>query len=115
MSDLKHDVIAQHWAILIKERMESGMTVREWCRERNIKESQYYYWLKILRRDAAEGREQGQRVSPFVELPAVCQEQRFLPGAAAAVIRKGSIAIEVTESASAGFIAKVMEAVANAW
>ena len=115
MSDLKHDVIAGRWAMLIKERVESGMTVREWCHERNIKESQYYYWLKILRRDAAESKEQGQQVSPFVELPAVCQEQIFQPGAAAAVIRRGNIVIEVTESASAGFIAKVTEAVANAW
>ena len=30
MSDLKHDVTAERWAVLIKERMESGMTVREW-------------------------------------------------------------------------------------
>ena len=26
VSDLKHDVVAEHWAALIKERMESGMT-----------------------------------------------------------------------------------------
>ena len=115
MSDLKHNITAERWAMLIKERMESGMTVRKWCIERNIKESQYYYWLNILRRDAVGGREQEQSVSPFVELPAVCQEQIFQPDAAAAVIRRGSIVIEVTESASAGFIAKVMEAVANAW
>ncbi len=28
VSDLKHDVVAEHWAMLIKEHMESGMTVR---------------------------------------------------------------------------------------
>ncbi len=33
MSDLKHDVIAERWAMLIKERVESGMTVREWCHD----------------------------------------------------------------------------------
>ena len=114
MSDLKHDVIAERWAVLIKERMESGMTVREWCNDRNIKESRYYYWLRILRRKAVENTGQPLRVSPFVELPAdICQEQ--LPAPAAAVIRKGNITIEVTESASAGFIQKVMEALANAW
>ena len=43
MSDLKHDVVVERWAMLIKERMESGMTVKEWCHDRNIKESQYYY------------------------------------------------------------------------
>ena len=115
MSDLKHDVMTERWAMLIKERMDSGMTVKDWCHERNIKESQYYYWLKILRRNEAESREQKQQVPPFVELLPVCPEQAFQPCAAAAVIRKGDVSIEVTESASAGFIAKVMEAVANAW
>ena len=114
MSDLKHDVIAERWAVLIKERMESGMTVREWCHDRNIKESRYYYWLRILRRKAVENTGRPPQVSPFVELPAgICQEQFPMP--AAAVIRKGNITIEVTESASAGFIQKVMEALANAW
>ena len=115
MSDLKHDVTAERWAILIKERMDSGMTIKEWCRERGIKESQYYYWLKILRRKESENREQNQQVPPFVELAPVCPEQIFQPCVAASIIRKGDISIEVTESASAGFIAKVMEAVANAW
>lgn len=114
MSDLKHDVVAERWAMLIKERIKSGMTVREWCHDRDIKESRYYYWLRILRRDAVENKGHKQQVSPFVELPAdTCREQVFDP--AVAVIRKGNIAIEVTESASAGFIAKVMEALANAW
>lgn len=115
MSDLKHDVIAERWAMLIKERMDSGMTIKEWCHERDIKESQYYYWLKTLRRDEAAGMGHKQQAPPFVELPAVCQEQVLQPGMAAAIIRKGDVSIEVTESASAGFIAKVMEALSNAW
>ena len=94
MSDLKHDVVAERWAMLIKERMESGMTVREWCHDRNIKESRYYYWLRILRQDAVKEKEHRQQVSPFVELPAdICREQVFEP--AAAVIRKGNITKEI--------------------
>ena len=57
MSDLKHDVTAERWAMLIKERMESGMTVREWCHDRDIKESRYYYWLRRLRQDAVKEKE----------------------------------------------------------
>lgn len=114
MSDLKHDVIAERWVMLIKERMESGMTVKEWCHDRDIKESQYYYWLRILRQDAVRNKEDKQQISPFVELRAdISREQVFEP--AVAVIRKGNITIEVSESASAGFIAKVMGALANAW
>ena len=101
MSDLKHEVIAERWAALIKERTDSGMTIKEWCQERNIKESQYYYWLKTLRKEEAGRGEPEQQASPFVELPVVCMGQQApLQGGTAAVIRKGDISIEVAASAS---------------
>lgn len=115
MSDLKHEVIADRWAALIKERTESGMTIKEWCQKRNIKESQYYYWLKTLRKEETGSGKMEQKVSPYVELPVVCGKQQVPPqGGAAAIIRKGDISIEVAESAFAEFLSKVMEALAYA-
>ncbi|MDE6969346.1 MAG: IS66 family insertion sequence element accessory protein TnpB [Eubacterium sp.] len=114
MSDLKHDVIAQRWAALIQERLDSGMTIKEWCLERNIKESQYYYWLKTLRKEELAAADQERQVSPFLALPDICRGWEPVLGKPVAVIRKGAITIEVTESASAGFIARVMEALAHA-
>ena len=114
MADLKHDVIAERWATLIQERLDSGMTIKEWCLERNIKESQYYYWLKTLRKEELAAADQERQVSPFVELPDICRGQNPAQGKLAAIIRRGDITIEVTESASAGFIARVMEALAHA-
>lgn len=114
MSDLKHDVITQRWAALIQERLDSGMTIKEWCLERNIKESHYYYWLKTLRKEELAAADQERQVSPFVKLPDICREQEPAQGKPAAIIRKGDIAIEVTESASARFIAKIMEALSYA-
>ncbi len=115
MSTLKHEVTAKRWAALIQERMDSGTTIKEWCRERNIKESQYYYWLKTLRQDEADAAERNSGITPFVELPAICQGQGVTPGRTAAVIRKGNISIEITEFASLDFIAKILEAAAHAW
>lgn len=112
MSNLKHEVIAERWAVLIKERIDSGMTIKEWCRERNIKESQYYYWLKAFREEEADEMGQERQSSPFVELPVVFPEQKLQKERAVAIIRKGDIFIEITESSIAGFIAKIMEAVA---
>ena len=40
------------WSALIVERQTSGLDVREFCRERNIKEHIYYYWLKHIREAA---------------------------------------------------------------
>ena len=98
MSDLKHEVIAERWAALIKERMDSGMTIKEWCHERNIKESQYYNWLKPLREEEADGTGQELQASHFVELPVACPGQRLLVERAAAIIRKGDISIEIYAS-----------------
>lgn len=115
MSDLGHKALKERWATLIKEREESGLTIKEWCKERNVKESQYYYWLKALRRDGAGAAGQEPGSPPFVELPFIFQGQGLQSGSPAAVIRKGDISIEITESATAGLIAKIMEAVAHAW
>ncbi len=111
---IKHDVIAEHWAALIQERLDSGMTIKEWCLERNIKESQYYYWLKTLRKEELAAADQERQASPFVELPDICRGREPAQGKPAAIIRRGDITIEVTESASAGFIARVMEALTHA-
>jgi hypothetical protein len=44
----------EQWMTLIKECQDSGMPVKYWCRQNNLKESAYYYWLKQIRRKACE-------------------------------------------------------------
>ena len=58
--------------------------------------------------------DQERQISSFVELPDICREQDPAQGKLAAIIRKGGITREVTESASADFIARVMEVLAHA-
>ncbi len=108
MSVLEHKELAGRWEALIKERAESGMTIKEWCYKHGINESKYYYWSRTLRTDAAGSVQSGM---PFVELPAVCQEQR--EDRVVAYIRRGNVSIEITEDATVDFIAKVMEAVSD--
>ena len=44
----------QHWAEIIRERQESGLTVKDYCAQHGIVEKTYYYWLRKLRTAAAE-------------------------------------------------------------
>ena len=44
----------QNWAIVIQECRASGLTNKEFCRQRGISEKSYYYWLKKLRDHVAE-------------------------------------------------------------
>ena len=45
---------AQAWAVLIQECNNSGLTKREFCRQRGISEKSFYYWLRKLRSQMAE-------------------------------------------------------------
>ena len=44
----------QNWAGIIRERQESGLTVKDYCAQHGIAEKTYYYWLRKLRAAAAE-------------------------------------------------------------
>ena len=41
-----------HWTQIIKERDESGLSIKEYCASSGIREYNYYYWLKKLREAA---------------------------------------------------------------
>ncbi len=44
----------QQWTKIIRERQESGLTVRDYCAQHGLAEKTYYYWLRKLRSAAAE-------------------------------------------------------------
>ena len=46
----KHDVEkAQHWQAVIRDAARSGMSTRAFCRQRKLKESQFYWWQRRLK------------------------------------------------------------------
>ena len=45
---------AQNWTMVIQECSNSGLSNREFCRQRGISEKTYYYWLRKLRSQMAE-------------------------------------------------------------
>ena len=51
---MRDEYRAQNWALLIQECQASGLTNKEFCRQRGVSEKSYYYWLKKLRAQLAE-------------------------------------------------------------
>lgn len=45
---------AKNWALMIQECKASGLTNKEFCRQRGISEKSFYYWLRKFRNEAAE-------------------------------------------------------------
>ena len=42
----------ESWTNIIRERSASGQNVKVWCKENNIPEGQYYYWLRRVKEAA---------------------------------------------------------------
>ena len=60
---VRNEYRMNHWAGIIEEHRESGLSIREFCRQNELREGAYYYWLRKLRSTAADN------VQPkFVEL-----------------------------------------------
>ena len=52
----------QEWSGMLRQRKESGLSVKEWCREQGLAEHIYYYRLRKLRQAACTALEQAQPV-----------------------------------------------------
>ena len=87
MSGNKQDVKkARFWQSTIREAARSGVSIREFCRRRKLKECQFYWWqrrLSMSRHTAAKGGPQ--RVGGTASFALVSEE----PGANDAGIELG--------------------------
>ena len=52
MDKITHQVRAEHWAKIMNECINSGMSKTAWCRANGISVKQFFYWQRILRREA---------------------------------------------------------------
>ncbi len=124
MESLKRDIQIANWKSLIQARIDSGMTIAQWCRENKLSENSYYYWRKVIRREtlaqhAANTLVTGSiRTQEFVELPsAVIQaaaQTPVRPDVPAAVLRKGSISIELYADTPQPLIETLIGGIAHA-
>ena len=87
---------------MIKQRNDSGLTIREWCAANGIQESVYYYRLNRLRKMALDVEE-----TPAPASQNISVSERFAqmpvssaPDSTAAIrIRRGDTVVEVSSDA----------------
>ena len=73
INEVKREYQLQEWSGMLRERKESGLSVRAWCLEHGITEHVYYYRLRKLRQAACLALEQAQPVQ-LAEVPLAPKE-----------------------------------------
>ena len=130
MDKTTHEVRMAHWKEVVAQcqARPEGQTAKDWMNENGISEKQYYYWLRKIRSEAyAEMKSRSLPDVPVADhdTPVVFTEisvpqesssaensgREFRPEA---VIRIGSAAVELSNSASEELISRIIMAVSHA-
>ena len=75
-TDLKHRVKLQEWSARIQDCRSSGLSVRAWCRQKEINATTYYRWERELLAAAGAVPRSSTPAVTFAELPTAKQLSR---------------------------------------
>ena len=121
MDKITHQVRIEHWTRIMNECLNSGMNKTEWCRANGISDKQFFYWQRILRKEAFEASDskelsviaspadetRSQKIS-FAEISLPMKQDPVRNGFHPdIVIRKGAFSVEISNSVSAELLSRI--------
>lgn len=106
-TELKHKARLQEWSTAVKDCRGSGISVRQWCRERGITATTYYRWERELLADA--NTTPALPTAVFAELPRPKQASRNV-SECSATLHIGSGSITFHQELSAELLKAIVEA-----
>jgi putative transposase len=119
----KTQVNKAKWLTLIQECRSSGLTVLDWCQQKGISDSTYYYWLSRFRKEAVAdfprmghhklSQEDEINVTALPCPSSVSSDDSNTLITAPAVIHLGSATIELHNNAAPTLITAILKAVAK--
>lgn len=95
-------VRAASWTAMIKQRSDSGLTIKEWCAANGIQESVYYYRLNRLRKmalNACETPDPTKNHDPSGTFAQISVASAVQTSNAVIRIRRGDTVMEVSSDA----------------
>lgn len=69
-NELKHQAKVQEWGMAIQDCRSSGLSVREWCRQRGVTSTTYYRWEREVLSGISRKNTEIRPTVAFAELPA---------------------------------------------
>ena len=134
----KQEYQLSFWSTMIQERVESGMPVTQWCKDKGLSKHAYYYWLEKLRESHYDEAVRGLSLPAAADAPEARANKGTVEGSfveirppkrtgpvegcansadrqAAAVIRMGGIiGIELFQDTPVSFMRQLIMVLSNA-
>jgi hypothetical protein len=99
----------QGWIDIYREWADSGMTKRDFCREKNIREKRFYYYQRLIRNIAAESvglpASNNEKHPEIVRLPVRGSESSSM-----IQFRLNGAELSLPENVPTAFLSKLLEA-----
>jgi len=122
MDKTTHAVRLQQWSEIIQAQLTSGMSKKDWCRENNIPEKQFFYWQRRVRKELYESQPEALVLTRGVSSPALVEvpiaQNSGNPAAASfkpdAVIAVGNVTVGITENISEALLMSIGKMIRHA-
>jgi transposase-like protein len=106
------------WTEIVRERINSGKTVSEWCADHDIDPKRYYYWLRRVRAAACEafpslGTGNNPIVLVNIPVPITGTTPMDQESSSDITIHLGAVTLEIRNNASAALIENTLRALQN--
>lgn len=119
------DIRLKQWAVIIQDRLDSGLTIDAYCEKNGLSRNAYFYWLRKMREKAIAASAATSTGKAFIEIGASNDDpseisnvqmqeakgQCFYPQL---TIQKNEITVGVNASTPKSLLEMVMEVVSNA-
>lgn len=123
MEEMREQKI-QKWKLLISERLNSGMSVSQFCEARGYTENMYYHWVNAIHKadpsfdTRKQSAEASSSMNSFIEVKTDMPKQKVntscVEDVPVAVVDAGSVSISLFSNATAPFMRELLEAVRHA-
>jgi putative transposase len=114
MRKVQHEAMVEDWKKIIIECRNSGLSAKQWCRQNNVKENRYYYWLNVIRNEAMLQKQQHSKdtaMTVFAEIkgPGANNQLPATTSSVCAVIHLSGLEVEIYNGAAQSTISAIVK------
>lgn len=102
------------WNAIIQDRIHSGLTVDEYCEDKDITRNMYYYWLRKVKEAAIEACPETFAELFPTEIISDTESESESVFSPQMVIRANNLAIEINDNTPKKLLSMVLEVAGNA-